>query len=48
MALCEQFEEKCCVSLVHTIEQHVHKAVDHLHLVPFLSAGPVVGALLGV
>ncbi len=28
MALCEEFEEECCVSLAQTIEQHVSKAVE--------------------
>jgi hypothetical protein len=28
MALCEEFEEECCVSLAQTIERHVRKAVE--------------------
>ncbi len=28
MALCEEFEEECCVSLVQTIELHVRMAVE--------------------
>ncbi len=28
MALCEEFEQECCVSLAQPIEQHVHEAVN--------------------
>ncbi len=45
MALCQEFEEECCISLAQTIEQHVHEAVESLNLVPFLSAGLADGAL---
>jgi hypothetical protein len=30
MALCEEFEEECCVCLAQTIEQHVCKAVTYI------------------
>ncbi len=30
MALCEEFEEECCVSLAQTIERHVLEAVESL------------------
>jgi hypothetical protein len=30
MALCEEFEEECCVSLAQTIERHVRTAVESL------------------
>ncbi len=30
IALCEEFEEECFVSLTQTIEQQVHKAVESL------------------
>ena len=26
MALCEEFEQECCVSLAHTIERHLREA----------------------
>jgi hypothetical protein len=35
MALCEEFEEECCVSLAQTIERHVRKAVERLTLSSF-------------
>ncbi len=32
MALCEEFEEECCVSLAQTIEQHVRaRRLNDLH-----------------
>ncbi len=49
MALCEEFEEECCVSLAQTIERHVRgRQLNHLHLVPSLSAGLADGAVRGV
>jgi hypothetical protein len=48
MALCEEFEEECWVSLAQTIEQRVRTAVKSLYLVPVLSAGLVDGAVRGV
>ncbi len=30
MALCEEFEEECCVSLAQTIKRHVPTAVESL------------------
>ncbi len=48
MALCEEFEEECCLSLAQTIEQCVRTAVESLNLVPVLSAGFVDGAVRGV
>jgi hypothetical protein len=35
MAVCEEFEEECCVSLAQTIEQHVREAVESLILSSF-------------
>jgi hypothetical protein len=35
MALCEEFEEECCVSLAQTIEQHVREAVESLTFISF-------------
>jgi hypothetical protein len=46
MALCEEFEEECCVSLAQTIERS--RRLNYLHLVPFLSAGLADGAVRGV
>jgi hypothetical protein len=28
MALCEEFEEECCISVAQTIERHMRKAVE--------------------
>ncbi len=35
MALCEEFEEECCVSLAQTIEQHVGPEVELLKFCSF-------------
>jgi hypothetical protein len=48
MALCEEFEEECCISLAQTTERHVREAVESLSICSFLSAGLVDGALRGV
>jgi hypothetical protein len=48
MALCEEFEEECCVSLAQTTERHVCKTIESLTFSSFLSAGLVVGAVRGV